>query len=140
MSRDPADYLPRRDLAEFIAARLNEDQYLVSGFAFTGDTEWDAEMLGRLFWYGDGSAPKSRPADDPVIRHLARHDAARVLREIEAGRMILARYEDTLARQEDDNYPAGVAQNQAREYEDFVLPNLAAAWNNHPDYRPEWKP
>ena len=62
------------------------------------------------------------------------------LRRIAGTRLILARYEDTLARQEDDDYPAGVAQEQAREYEDFVLPGLAVAWNDHPDYDQEWTP
>jgi hypothetical protein len=68
------------------------------------------------------------------------HDPARVLREVKAGRMILARYEDCLARQEDDDYPAGTARDQAREYEDFVLPNLATIDSTHPGYDPEWDP
>jgi Family of unknown function (DUF6221) len=65
---------------------------------------------------------------------------ARMRREVEGKRIILARYADTLARMEDDDYPAGVARDQAREYEDFVLPCLAAAWSDHPDYDPDWAP
>lgn len=65
---------------------------------------------------------------------------ARMLREAEAGRRMLARYEDCLARMEDPGYPQGVARDQAREYEDFVLPNLAASWSDHPDYDQDWKP
>jgi len=41
---------------------------------------------------------------------------------------------------EDPEYPTGVARAGAREYEDFVLPNLAAAWSDHPGYQAEWKP
>jgi Family of unknown function (DUF6221) len=73
-----------------------------------------------------------------AARHIARYDPARVLREVEAKRMILARYEDCVARQEDSDYPQGAARDQAREYEDFVLPHLAAAWRDHPDWRQEW--
>lgn len=65
---------------------------------------------------------------------------ARVLREVAGKRAILARYEDCLARMEDPEYPAGVARDQAREYEDFVLPNLAAVYSDRPGYRDEWKP
>jgi hypothetical protein len=71
---------------------------------------------------------------------LPAKNRARLLREVEAQRNILARYADTLARMEDDDYPAGVARDQAREYEDFVLPNLAAIDSDHPDYDQEWEP
>jgi hypothetical protein len=64
----------------------------------------------------------------------------RALREIAAKRAILARYEDCLARQEDDDYPTVTARDQAREYEDFVLPNLTAVYSNRPGYDPEWNP
>jgi hypothetical protein len=74
------------------------------------------------------------------VARLPAKNRARVLREVHAGRMILARYADTLARMEDDDYPAGVARDQAREYEDFVLPNLAAVDSDHPDYLQDWEP
>jgi hypothetical protein len=67
-------------------------------------------------------------------------DPARVLRSVQATRRILARYEDCLIRMEDPDYPAGVARDQAREYEDFVLPNLAAEFSDHPGYDREWAP
>lgn len=67
-------------------------------------------------------------------------DARMELREAEAVRGILARYEDCLVRQVDRNYSEAAAYDQAREYEDFVLPNLAAVHSAHPDYLEEWKP
>jgi Family of unknown function (DUF6221) len=117
------------DLTAFVTARLDEE-YLAA-YMFHNDSQWAADMLARLF---------SRHESDPVIHHIARYDPARALREVEAGRIILARYADTLARMEDDDYPAGVARDQAREYEDFVLPCLATAWSDHPDYDPDWAP
>jgi hypothetical protein len=123
-------------LTEFITARLDEDQYLAQGFAFTHQAEWDAEMLGRLWWYGDGNAPKFRSADDPVIRHVARHDAARALREVAAMRVIVA------ALMPPDEATAAAWSNEehaAHElYGSLILKPLAAIWSDHADYDPAW--
>jgi hypothetical protein len=81
---------------------------------------------------------KARAEDPIVCEPIAVKE--RTLREVTAKRAIIARYEDCLIRIEDDDYPAGPAADQAREYEDFVLPNLAAVDCDHPDYKPEWKP
>lgn len=59
--------------------------------------------------------------------HIARHDPARVLREVEAKRRIVDRY--VWLREHGDT--GDVA---------WVLPLLAAAYADHPDYRPEWAP
>lgn len=75
---------------------------------------------------------------DPPVGLGYANLGARLAREIEGKRRILARYADCLARMEDDEYPAGVAQDQAREYEDFVLPALAAGWADHSDYDEGW--
>ncbi|MDQ2873977.1 MAG: DUF6221 family protein [Actinomycetota bacterium] len=128
------------DLAEFVKARLAEDEELAR----------DAYQ-GNFRWYGEEEAAHLEESDDPVLyatlealtkadaRHIVEHGPERVLREVEAKRDILARYEDCLARQEDPDYPSAVARDQAREYEDFVLPNLAAGWSDHPDYTPDMR-
>lgn len=59
---------------------------------------------------------KSGPAG-----HIARHDPARVLREVEAKRRILALHEEL---------------NEPHLYE--AVQHLAAVWSDHPGYRPEW--
>lgn len=133
------------DLAAFLNARLDEDEAAARA---AGGRSWrqpdpertpgwvedDSDSIDRIVVYDEGAPTAGQAA------HIARHDPARVLREVEAGRIILARYADTLARMEDDDYPAGVARDQGREYEDFVLPCLAAAWSDHPDYDQEWEP
>ncbi len=111
-------------LAAFLRARLDEDEAAANEIHRPRDC---------------GSVDRDGEFDpDPIW--CSCHYPARLLREAGAGRRILARYEDCLARMEDDDYPAGVARDQAREYEDFVLPNLAAAWSDHPDYDPDWEP
>src|SRR5450755_1958435 len=127
-------------LVAFLNARLDEDEA-------AANRAWDEKA--RLTF---ADIPRMRARDwDPddiamlgpsgparaISEHIARHDPGRVLREVEAGRRILARYADCLARMEDDDYPARVARDQAREYEDFVLPNLATAWSDHTGYDDE---
>jgi hypothetical protein len=133
------------ELTAFVAARLDEEEA-----AAKGPPGWRLEHWTAVR-YADKESGRNWRVDaeprcivDAVAKedaeHIARHDPARALREVAAGRRILARYMDCLARMEDPDYPQAVARDQAREYEDFVLPNLAAVWDGHPDYRPEWKP
>jgi hypothetical protein len=120
----------------FLAARLAEDYYLAHKFAFTHDADWDAEMLGRLWWYGSGDAPQPRSASDPIIQHVARHDPARVLREVAAGRRMISEYErwqkEALAT--DDPGAALFALG----WHGAILAK-AAVYSDHPDYQQEWK-
>ncbi len=64
----------------------------------------------------------------------------RVAFEIRGIRNILERYRDCLARMEESAYPVFAARDQAREYEDFVLPNLLLRWASDAAYRQEWAP
>ena len=131
------------DLVAFLNARTDEDEAGALLAAREGGT-WKQQdpvrypghitSLGGTVVYDEGAPDENQAA------HIARHDPARVLREVAAKRNILARYQDCLVRQEDPDYPAGVAREQAREYEDFVLPNLAASYSDHPDYDEDWKP
>lgn len=72
-----------------------------------------------------------------VAAHIARHDPARALREVEAKRKRLAAY--TAARaaadKHGDRYMAGVADGLA-----VAVKDDASAWSDHPDYRAEWAP
>ena len=116
-------------IVAFLSARLDEDE-LAAKIAAVDDA-WD--LLRRMI----------PPEPGPLKRNnrlLAAFNPARVLREVEAKRNIIARYEDCLTRQEDQDYPHAPAAEQAREYEDFVLPNLAARYSDHPDYDEDWKP
>jgi hypothetical protein len=120
-------------LTEFLTARLDEDEAM----AKAADEDWapsaalprDTHLVYGLEHAGFGLAYQG---------FALVHDPARVLREVAAKRAILMRYADCLTRTEDAAYPNGVAMDQVREYDDFVLPNLAAIWSDHHDYRPEW--
>lgn len=122
------------DLVAFLKARLDEDERAPTpGREALDDLRFELKR-GEPYW----QHLASRVEDGLDIQTVAWE--ARVRREVAAKRAILARYEDCLARMEDPDYSAATARDQAREYEDFVLPNLAVPYANHPDYQQEWKP
>lgn len=126
------------DLAEFLTARLDEDEAVAKRAAGADAVQKAGHAPGDWSWLGSFGQPN--PGDYALIDYQVRFDPVRVLREVEAGRHILARYEDCLVRQDDGSYPTATAREQAREYEDFVLPSLTAKYSGHPDYEEDWKP
>jgi hypothetical protein len=65
-------------------------------------------------------------------QHIARHDPARVLREVAAKRAVLDAY-----RAERDGGFGGSGFTEGLE---FTLRHAAVAWDDHPGYREEWRP
>jgi hypothetical protein len=138
------------DLIEFLTARLDEDEAAATAAASCTGPDWHhshavtANGATTIIFNGPDDdievADTLRRDDEEIAPFIARQDPARALREVEAGRGILARYKDCLARMENPDYSAVFARAQAREYEDFVLPNLLIRYSDHPDYRQEWKP
>jgi Family of unknown function (DUF6221) len=138
------------DLVAFLSARLDRDEAVAkaafgksgrwwrrlrqiflngppvpAGALLEGDPEVDDEeadiFIADIVVYDEG-----RPSEEE-FEHIARHDPARVLREVEAKRKILAEY---VAYTE--SYVT-----QARQLE-FSIACLAAVYSDHPDYDPEW--
>lgn len=72
--------------------------------------------------------------------HIEANAPARALRQVQAHRAILERYEDCLARLHDPEHSTVEAAGQLREYEDFVLPALASIYSDRDGYREEWRP
>jgi hypothetical protein len=132
------------DLAAFLAARLDEDEAAAKAAAlvdahYGGRSSW-AACFGMVTdaadpdWAVVDVAPHFFSADrDPVNAHIARHDPARVLREVEAKRAILARCEYVRAAFRDP--ASGLWQ---RTHADANLRHLAAVYSDHPDYDPAW--
>lgn len=131
------------EIRDFLAARLDEDEATAKAVE-----DNSAPFNGQ--WYNDGGhalrtrndwvlayehhGRKFRPG---LLDHLARHDPARVLREVAAKRQIMefAEKVDALAEtvfQEFSNYPE--ADGAA------LLKLLALTYADHPDYNPEWSP
>jgi hypothetical protein len=123
------------DLAAFYAARLDEDEAYLRTMAEIGKRKADEATPQDE---ADAWSFAMTMLDDPAARQVIEqwsasavpppNDNARMLREIEAGRAILAeyeRYDGTWA------YLSGLG---------FAIAHRAAVYDSHPDYRQEWKP
>jgi hypothetical protein len=135
------------DLVAFLRARLDEDEATAKA---ADHGRWLPEDKGVSFevqepdgeWALGGFVAADTHAN---ADHIARHDPARVLREVEAGRMILAEhaaahtaYREAQSLPPEDARRAGAA-TQMLVWE-RVLKIRAAVWRDHPDYDPQWRP
>ena len=142
-------------LAGFLAARLGEDEAAAKAAAKFG-TEG---FLGRPAWVNQyGMVVDAADVDwaitdlggtaihgDAVYAHIARHDPARVLREVQAKRTLLRYFTDPQTHEPlsvliaPDAYALGRGEGTTLPGS-WILRELAAVYSDHPDYREEWKP
>lgn len=133
------------DLVAFLRARLDEDEavaraaepgpWSTNGYEIV--TRADDRDLADVYG-GGGSTPD----------HIARHDPARVLAEVEAKRRIIEMHETEPAIPEvycdhGTHSPGKPAMCAACGYEEAPCPTLrllAIPYADHPDYRQEWRP
>jgi len=118
------------DLTGFLTARLNEDEAAAN------------DVYG--FWRPDGArrivddsyaAVLIKDVDERTRAFILRHDPARVLREVEAKRAILARYVAPWPH----NLGESLQLSQERMGLLYAVEHLAAVYSDHPDYDPAWK-
>lgn len=87
-----------------------------------------------------GAVASTGPASDAQgmkdATFIAAHDPARVLREIDAKRQLLARYEELRAASKEQ----GLIGDVTEEYQDFLLRLLALPYADRPSYREGWAP
>lgn len=145
------------ELIAFLNARLAEDERTAEaaarfgGGGFSGRPQW-INQYGMVVDAGDSDwaivdLSGTAVSGEPVYVHIARHDPARALREVEAKRAILTRWE--FAR----NQVAVGAVNEGAGYgsadpgwplradsHELDARSLAAVYSDHGDYRQEWKP
>ncbi len=129
-------------LIKFLRARLAEDEQAAraaigrlggewvaygSRVEVAGDTR-DAQVFEYTVCFDEGS-PSPEQAD-----HIARHDPARVLRDVEAKRRLLVQFELR------GNSVRSVVRPSTGGVWDDLLRILALPYADHEDYRPEWRP
>jgi hypothetical protein len=116
------------ELAAFLAARLAEDEAAAQAL---GADRWDAQEFSPTDWAIRGAGMGPRAVADTwkpeTAAHIARHDPARVLREVAVLRSIVTSHHYDRGRCDSCEYDCPVAA-------------LAAIWQDHPDYRDEWRP
>lgn len=129
----------RPDLVAFLSARIDEDEAAAKAIEDRSDPwpgQWvaDGDYALRTYngWVLAASVPTGSDFAPGVLPHIARHDPARSLRDVDAVRLIIAEYEGAFRiGGEDDEYAGGVWMG---------LRALAARYSDHPDYRQEWAP
>lgn len=134
------------ELIAFLHARLDEDAAVARA---ASDGPWRSAAGPEKTWQSHRDlihpvATWDRMVGAPVIMtamqadadHIARHDPARVLADIEAKRRIIRAHGKWCDGRCEAPYPEGGFD--AAHY--WSIKSLAAAYAGHPDYREEFRP
>lgn len=122
------------DLVEFLRARLKEDlDWATMAKNQSGSGDWEPEVgenaptLARVR-IGHDRFFESIGEEGFAVEHIARHDPARVLREVEAKRRIV------------DDFTHWQPHDPGFDALEPVVRLLALPYADHEDFREEWKP
>ncbi|MDR3082117.1 MAG: DUF6221 family protein [Streptomyces sp.] len=127
------------DLVQFLRDRLDEDEK-VARAADGDEIEASDPVRGAKFLTLRGDHHDRHVGELPsaLADHIARHDPARIIAEVEMKRSIVEKYERAL-----DNsraHPDDLASSGALLALHGVVHLLAAPHANHPQFRQEWRP
>ena len=112
-------------VAAFLRARVDEDETVAM-----------ATVEPRT-WHPDLGHGGLHAVDQ---EHIARHDPARVLREVEANRALLASFEEAGQLDDDDTPQERALAMAVAEVMRMLILDRVRVYSDHPDYRPEWGP
>ncbi|MGW0131915.1 DUF6221 family protein [Streptomyces sp. NPDC003299] len=145
------------ELVEFLRARLDEDERIARAAAEpelwvelnrAPQQSWSVEFWAdpdRAAVVAEGSSAypvvvttQGMAEEDAEARalHIARHDPARVLREVEAGRRLIRAHSKWCEGRCEVKYPEGGFD--AAHYWNIKV--RAESYADHPDYREDWRP
>lgn len=132
------------DLLAFLTARLDEDERIATAASpgpwITVEAECDLVDVESELGHVVRSCRDclTEGCDHFDAQHIARHDPARVLRDVEAKRKIIGQYERV--RETRRAHPDDMPSTGAHLVLHGAVTTLAYAHANHPDYRSEWAP
>lgn len=128
-------------LVAFLRERLDEDEQVAQAAAEEG-ANWSPGNAGAGVWPSDDIENYRRPIvydegrpTSEQTHHIARHDPARVLAEVQAKRRIIERCEQYARWAANDDAPGFQALKAAGEH---MLRLLALPYSTAPGYRAEW--
>lgn len=131
------------DLIAFLNARLDEDEAAAESATYERPV-WRSDMNGV---HQQDGLKIAEPHSWYLAEHIALHDPARALREVEAKRKILtmARVyremtEELLRGNPSPTDPDMIAAASHGATIGLTLVALAEVYSGHPDYRTEWRP
>lgn len=135
------------DIAQFLAARLDEDERAAHAAQLRRPTPWqqrpaEGGALPNGVWVDDAFDDGVAVANGSYVAdHILRHDPARVLADVAAKRRILARHCTAGTTRACDG--CGWDREDNHNVEDIddcpELRDLAAPYAEHPDYDPAWR-
>lgn len=126
------------DLVSFLCARLDEDERTARAPLGDHAASWTLPSSAVVDTGAADLGDEIHTGDARLAEHIARHDPARVLREVEAARRVLDRH--------DQMDGGGCAWCWDKIYgTDTSWPcpdvrDVATRYADHPDYRDEWAP
>ena len=131
------------NLIAFLRARLDEDEQealAASPGPWKANAEQDEVLAVDDIEVATGFALSGEQLR-ATVRHIVRHDPARVLRDVETKRRLI----DREVEQDRERWRRRVDEHRL-SFEDWMalspqetLRLLAAPYAGHPDYRDEWK-
>lgn len=147
-------------LTEFLRARLEEDEKTALKAAGAVTREWSVNWHFDPDYGSDGilnlgdqqealgaGSNRTDPLSLGQAHHIARHDPARVLVDVEAKRRIVAEIFEYEATEDGEfgccHSAEDIATRQCPGTDPDKLPALrllALPYADHPDYREEWRP
>jgi hypothetical protein len=139
-------------LIEFLRERLHDDEYVaLDCFGVNDRADMHTGTEPPRWRYHEGSIT----SDDQhgTLRaktweregdHISRHDPARILREVEAGRRLLRMYEGAIKEHEHaQQYREPHERPQVSAFRralEAAVKFRALSYTDHPEYRDEWRP
>lgn len=133
------------DLVKFLRVRLDEAARMAQAAIHNGASRWHTELDREYDGYAvadEHGEPVAHNEGSPTTAqaaHIAEHDPARVLAEVNAKRRILARYTSAVedSAEDADGYYDENRFEDARQLVP-VLRLLALPYRGHPNFQPEW--
>jgi hypothetical protein len=127
------------DLAAFLHARLAEDEQMAraAGGRRRGGRRWlqaDPDRYPGLVGDDAGDVVADEGSSGDRAAHIARHDPARVLREVVAKRRLLEGHGP------DECLVPCCLCGRGEDYPCTTMRLLALPYADHANYREEWKP
>ena len=132
------------EIVVFLRARLEEDEHIAraavaapwaaKGGSISGGSPPNHGDFGEVHILPYAS--NEYDPDEATAAHIARHDPARVLADIQSKRRVVDAYVEWSAVPQaqvanfNDGFAAGLLS---------AVEALAAAYSDHPDYRPGWR-
>jgi hypothetical protein len=126
------------ELIAFLSARLDEEEISAQDVARGAPAPWSVGDSCVLDAGGTPVVLDEYHSHGGGFQYIARHDPARVLREVAAKRAIIERYERACAALESVvSFIRGQDDGFRQACMDAVR-LLAAVYSDHPAYRPGW--